>query len=305
MADYDILHPTMTDAQVTENQKNGQDKKNAPPPPDYTGAAEKTAQQNRPNQVNANGSQITWTIGPDGRPVQSQSFGGPLAGANTALQGQLANEYSTPFDMSKIPGLTSGAAARDQAINGAYSQATSRLDPQFAQREEQLRTQLLNQGLDPGSEAYQTQMANFGRDRNDAYSSAMNGAIGQGTAAGQAIFNQSLAGHQTGMTDALTKRGLPGQELAGMQGFLQQPGFQSGADYLGAAGLTDAAGFRNWQAHNQAEANAYGAGFQALGALGSLGTGVPFNFGGGGGNVMNEIDPATGLYRTAPIDWSY
>lgn len=223
---------------------------------DYTAAAEKTAQQNRPDQTNAYGSRTTWSVGPDGRPVQTQSFGGPLAGANSALLGQLGQEYSTPFDMSKIPGLTDGASARDQAINAAYGQATSRLDPQFAQREEQTRTQLLNQGLDPGSEAYQTQMANFGRDRNDAYSSAMNGAISQGTAAGSALFGQSLAGHNSAMTDALTKRALPQQELEGLQGFLQQPGFQPGTNYLGATGMQDAATMGRFKLGNDMQTNA-------------------------------------------------
>lgn len=51
-----------------------------------------------------------------------------------------------------------------------------RLDPTWNHREEGMRTRLLNQGLDPTSEASQNAMGQFGRDRNDAYASAINGA---------------------------------------------------------------------------------------------------------------------------------
>lgn len=107
--------------------------------------------------------------------------------------------------------LPTGQEARDQAITAAYGQATSRLDPRFQQREDQLRTQLANQGLDPTSEAAQTELGNLGRERNDAYTSAMNGAIGQGTAAGSALFNQGVVGQM-----------LPYQQLGALQGMQTQ-----------------------------------------------------------------------------------
>lgn len=88
--------------------------------------------------------------------------------------------------------LPSGEAARDQAITAAYDQATSRLDPQWAQQGEGLSASLANQGLSIGDEAYQTAQDNFGRARNDAYAQAMRNAIGQGTMAGSAIFNQGV-----------------------------------------------------------------------------------------------------------------
>ena len=107
--------------------------------------------------------------------------------------------------------LPTGQEARDQAITAAYGQATSRLDPQWDQRQGALTAQLANQGLStgsiPGGKAAADAMAAFGRDRNDAYSSAMNGAIGQGTAAGSALFNQGV-----------TAQMLPYQQLAALQG---------------------------------------------------------------------------------------
>jgi hypothetical protein len=103
--------------------------------------------------------------------------------------------------------LPTGQEARDQAISGAYGQATSRLDPQWDQRDNARQVQLANQGLDPGSEAATNSGAQFGRDRNDAYTSAMASAIGQGTQAGDSIFRQ-------GVTSSM----LPYQQLGILSG---------------------------------------------------------------------------------------
>jgi hypothetical protein len=227
------------------------DNKNAPPPPNYGQAAQQTAdsanaqlaqqtQANRPNQTNAFGSSIGWTQGPDGQWTQSQQFGGPFAAASQGLQGQAAGNMANPFDFGQFGAVGTGDQARDQAIQGAYTQAASRLDPQWKQREEQQRTQLLNQGLTEDSEAYQNAMGNLGRERNDAYSSAMNGAIAQGTAAGHTAFGDNMQSRQQAIVEALRQRGMPMEELQQLQGFLAQPGFNAagkgqGVDYTGAA----------------------------------------------------------------------
>jgi hypothetical protein len=132
--------------------------------------------------------------------------------------------------------LPTGQEARDQAITSAYGQSTSRLDPMFAQREDQMRARLANQGLDPGSQAADTAAGNFGRERNDAYTQALANAIGQGTSAGNAIFNQGV-----------TAQGLPYQQLGALAGLLgQNQGRET--QYLNAA-----------QAQYQGAQNQYGA----------------------------------------------
>jgi hypothetical protein len=104
-------------------------------------------------------------------------------------------------------GPGTGDEARQQAIDAAYGQAQSRLSPQWDQRESAQRTQMINQGLDPGSQAYDSQMGNLGRERNDAYTSAMASAIGQGTAAGHTAF-----------MDNVTSNMLPYQQLGILSG---------------------------------------------------------------------------------------
>lgn len=207
--------------------------KNAPAAPDFQNqaAADANAAQaninaqtaaNRPDQTTPFGYS-NWTQNPDGSWTQNAGFGGQLGAASGLLQGQMMDAFGKP--------MLTGNQARDQAIQAAYGQATSRLDPQWAQREAGLRTQLINQGLDPTSEAFKTEMQNFNLGRNDAYSSAMNSAIGQGTQAGAALFDQNMAA-----------RNMPLQNLLAMQGFLNMPGFQGagaarGPDSLGAAQL--------------------------------------------------------------------
>jgi hypothetical protein len=189
-----------------------------PAAPDYAGAAQAQAQSsqgavnqqtqaNRPNQSTPWASS-QWGQNPDGSWSQNTGFSNPfMLGAQNALGQQMQDAFSAP--------AMTGDAARQQAIDAAYGQATSRLDPMWQQRESQARTRLLNQGLDESGEAFRNAMGELGRERTDAYTSAMNSAIGQGTQAGAATFAQNMAA-----------RNAPLQALQGLSGFLSMPGFQ-------------------------------------------------------------------------------
>lgn len=169
-------------------------------------AYQRTMDVNRPNQK-SDYSNTSWTYDPDTASyVQKTQLNGPLAGANQNLQKQWSDMLAKPMD--------DGTAARNQAIDASYGQATSRLDPQWDKRSSATQTQLMNQGLDPSSEAYKSAMQDFGNQRNDAYSSAMNTAIGQGTAAGDSAFKNNLAA-----------RNNPLQLMEGMQGLTKQNAF--------------------------------------------------------------------------------
>lgn len=239
--------------------------KSAGPPPNYQGAAQQQAkssqqatqqqtQANRPDQ-NTPFAQSQWVQGPDGQWHQSTSFSGPLAGAATGLEGQIASNFGSPLD--------NGTAARDQAVNATYNQFASRLNPRFSLKQEQLDTQLANQGLAPGSAAYRQAQAQMSRDRNDAFQSAANNAVQQGLQAQNLTFNQNLAA-----------RNMPLQELQGLGGFLAMPGFQrAGAadpiQYLQAAGLLGNYQLGDAQQQNQAVGGLLGG----LGQAGGLALG--------------------------------
>lgn len=227
--------------------------KQAPQSPDYQGAAQQTGdasksnvnQQtaaNRPNQTNALGSQSQWSQDASGNWTQSSSLAPGLQSGANNLEGQIANQGP----------LGNGEDARNQAITGAYNQATSRLDPRFAQADEQLSSKLANQGLDPNSQAYRNAMLQQSQSKNDAYGSAMNSAIGQGTAAQQATFNENLQAQNA-----------PYQQLQGLLGLGGQSGFNAAGqaqapNYLGAALGQGQYNMDAWQASNQANADLWG-----------------------------------------------
>lgn len=251
-----------------------------PPPPDYMGIArqqgeianrllEQQTRANRPNQ-STDFASSTWEQGPDGQWRQRVGLNGPLAEASNRAQLSAAEMMGQPLDLGSLPGLTTGEQARQQAIDAAYGQASSRLDPQWRDMEEQNRTRLLNQGLAEGSEAYNRAMDRLSGQRNDAYNQAMFSAIGQGTSAGNALFNQSMSARQNALAEMLQRRSLPMQELQQLQGLTSMPGF-SGAgqgqapNLMGAAQAGDAASMQRYQMQQQQMMDAINAIMQLAG----------------------------------------
>lgn len=255
----------------------------APTPPDFNAAAKAQADAssaavqgqtaaNRPNQTTPFAT-TSWTQGPNGQWQQNVSLNGPLGGLQQGLQGQAAQAMAQPFSLSGLPEVQSGDGARQQAFNAAYGQAESRLNPMWQQREDATRTRLLQQGLDPGSEAFQREMGSLGQQRNDAYTSALNSAQGQATAAGDSVFRNSLMGRQQALSDALRQRGQAFGELQGLQGLMGMPSFMGAGlaqvpQLLQAAGLQSQADLQRYQIEQQAQSD------MISGGAGLLGTGL-------------------------------
>jgi hypothetical protein len=110
-------------------------------------------------------------------------------GAITGEQlGRVGDRLADPFDMA------AGRATEITDIQRTF------LDPQWASREQALQTELMNRGIRPGSEQYETAMRQFGQQRGDAYNQMF------------------LSAYDTANRSALTERGLPLQELASLRG---------------------------------------------------------------------------------------
>lgn len=123
-----------------------------------------------------------------------------------------------------------GAGISGQSVEDAlYGRYTSRLDPQFAQQEDQLRTRMYNMGLREGDAAFDQQMGNFGMTRNDAYENAMRQAIAGG--------DQS-AMQQTSIINMLRGGNTP--QVPGAP-----PNVGPGADVMGAAAAQSAYNAQN------------------------------------------------------------
>lgn len=124
---------------------------------------------------------VNATTGANGPGIQQQAF-------NTGRQD--TPELKTGLDYSGLQNVQGSGYSRDQAYNDIYKQATSRLDPQWEQRQGQLETQLANQGITRGSAAFDQAMNQLGNQRTDAYQQAMMGA--QTGAVGQAQQMQAM-----------------------------------------------------------------------------------------------------------------
>lgn len=118
------------------------------------------------------------------------------ANAQTA-QSNVTNLLQTPYNLagnvSPTPTQANMQGDLQNDENSLYQQQTQYLDPQFQQGQAQLQSQLANQGLVPGSAAYNTAMQNFGLQKQQAYQSAMNSATSGGAAYQSQLSSTALA----------------------------------------------------------------------------------------------------------------
>lgn len=171
-------------------------KPSAPTPPDprqtsaaQTGTSVGTAIANANlqnlNQITPNGN---LTFDQSGTykftdPYTNQSYDIPRYTATQTLSPQQQQLYNlnnqtqqnlaqTGVDQSaKIGNLlgTNVNLNNDAVESRLFDLGSKRLDPMFQRNEDQLRTRLMNQGIQPGSQAWNAEMTQFQQGKNDAY----------------------------------------------------------------------------------------------------------------------------------------
>jgi hypothetical protein len=230
------------------------------------GARQATA-ANRINQ-NTPYANLTYTQGVDayGNPTYTanQSLAQPLQQSLGNIQGQLAQSTATPFDVSQYQAGQVGQGPQFSQIGNAanlqsqvqgtgmegWDKATgllmSRLNPQIEQSQERLQAQLANQGIAPGTEAYNRAMMQQGQKTNDLMTQAQLA----GSQVQNQMFNQNVAAGQFG-NQALTQQNA--NQLANL-GFNNQLGQQGFANQLAGTQANNAALQQNY-AQNLASRN--------------------------------------------------
>jgi len=261
----------------------------APAAPDYTGAARETAQgnleaaraaaaANRVNQITPYGNlnyaitgedtygNPTWTatttlsdIGQQLLNNQNQASLGLGSTINSAL-GRTQEMMGQGFN----PNLPSTGINPGQTYQEAYME---RLAPQIAQNREMTTASLANQGIVPGTTAYDNAMRQQQQKENDLLLGATTQGFGVGSQANQQAFNQEL-----------TKYNIPLNTLSALRSGaqVQNPTFvnapqqatTSGADILGATQMGYNAQMGNYNAQ-QAAQQGFNSGLMGLG--GTLG----------------------------------
>jgi hypothetical protein len=284
----------------------------APAAPDYRAAAQETAAgnldaaraataANRVNQVTPYGN-LDYTISgqdPYGNPTwtattslsdvgqqllnnqnaASLGLGGTINAALGRVQSTMGQEFN--------PNLPSTGFNPGQSYQEAYMQ---RLAPQIEQNREAMQARLANQGIAPGTQAYDNAMRQQAQRENDLLLGATTQGFGVGSQANQQAFNQEM-----------TKYNMPLNTLSALRSGsqVQNPSFVNsaqqattgGADILGAAQMGYNAQMGDFnakqaaqQSFNQGLMGLAGAGIMAsdirmkenIIPMGSLPNGLPF-----------------------------
>ena len=177
-----------------------------------------------------------------------------LAGLGNELSGTLSEQLTGNFQLGN-----------ENVESRLFELGRNRLDPMFANRDEDLRTRLSNQGIKAGSEAYDREMGLAGQQENDAYNQLL--LQGRGQASQELLTEDNQRINQIG---ALLNGGqvsqpnfMTGNAINGIQG----------TDNAAIIGNSDNAKMQAWQ-QNQAATGSL------IGGIGGLFAGGAGGFGG-------------------------
>lgn len=219
-----------------------------PPNPEKTAAAQSAmntntavTQQlvNMTNQVTPDGS-LTYNqtgtnsfVGADGKTYSVPQFtatqtlsptGQALKGINDQTESNIA---TIGRDQSARIGDLLGSPIKlgNEATEGRLMElGMKRLEPQFARDEEALRTRLANQGLRPGSAAFDAEMQRMGQTRNDAVNSLL--------LSGRAQANQEMMAERNQPINEITAL-MSGSQVSNPQFTSTPQASVGGVDYAG------------------------------------------------------------------------
>jgi len=247
--------------------------------------AQAATQANRINQNTPYASlNYTQSLDANGNPVwtANQQLAQPLQTALGNIQGQLAQSTASPFDASQYQAQTGQGYAGMEGWDKATQLINQRLQPQIQQSESRLQAQLANQGIAPGTEAYNRAMTQQAQKTNDLMTQAqLAGSQVQNQLQGQSLAQQQAnnAALQQNYQQALAQKNMPLQQLGAFQQ-ATTPGYinpytqaaVAGPDYLGAYTTSNAAQIAAQNAANARTANTQ-AGLYGLGSAALLGGG--------------------------------
>ena len=299
----------------------GKDAPSPPPAPDYVGAAQAqgvanidaaraTAKLGNPNVYSPYGTQtvtyegdvptVTQSLSPESQKILEAQNATKLGLANLGSQGisTAQNVMGTPFQFggpSVQTALDTSQIAKMPVNAGTTGQEAimSRLEPSLARNRVSTETQLINQGLRPGSEAYDNAIKLIGQQENDARTQAVLQGLNLDIGSNAQGFNQALQGGQFGNTaqqqalaQAIQQRQLPLNEITALMSGsqIQNPSFGAyqGANVQAApiANATAQTGQYNQNIYNQqvGSANAQNAGLFSFGGQ-AVRAGLPYLLG--------------------------
>ena len=228
--------------------------------------AQYATQSNRVNQSTPYGS-LNYTQNPNGSWNANQSLSQPLQQLTDSSIAGLQASQNNPMS-----GINPGQSYSDAIMQ--------RLQPQMQQSQEQNTAALANQGIVPGTQAYDNQMRTFNQGQNDLLTSAQINGMNTGIQA-QQLQNQTAAGIKSLST--------PNYINPYTQATV------SGPDYLGAYTTSQGQQIAQQNAANARTANTQ-SGLYGLGSAALLGGGGLSGLIGNTGNGVNAGSGLLGLF---------
>lgn len=252
----------------------------APLPPDPVATANAQSQMNRETAITQGQMNMVDQVTPDGGLTYTQTGtwadGTPRYQATQTLSpaGQRINDINNQTEeniatigrdqSSRIGELLSSPVNLNNETTEArlMELGSKRLDPRFAREEEAMRTRLVNQGIRPGTAAFDAEMSNFSQGKNDAFNSLL------------------LQGRAQAVQEALTERNQPINEITALMSGSQvsQPNFVTtpqtqvaGTDYAGLVQANYAAQMQGYQNKVNSQNAMMGGLFGLAGTLGTAG----------------------------------
>lgn len=194
---------------------------------------------------------VTQALSPENQALRAQEQAADSQMNDISLRqiGKVGSILDKPVDLSN-----------EATESRLFELGSKRLDPVFAQRSQQLEQDLMNRGIRPGSEAYETMRRQFSESQNDAYNQLL------------------LSGRGQAVQEALTERNQPLNEITALLNGQQiaLPQYQNtpqsqiaNTDYAGMVYDSARINQANAQAYNQAKQANYQAGLGGLFGLGS------------------------------------
>lgn len=267
-------------------------KKSSPKAPDPIATANAQAQANKDavtesakvnavDQTTPYGT-VRYRRNADGTPAEVISELTPLQQKALDQQNQLATilggsainqSQFLPQDKFSLASLGTSPANKDYsaaskaAQDAVYNKAMGLLNPQFATENRTMEQSIANRGLPVAGEAAQLLRDQAGARQNTAREQAAFSAIQAGNAEQGRLFGQDMSARQQGVSELLTERNQPYQELAAyLQGTPMQTAPQAQLPTYQVA-PTDIAGniYNNYNAQNQRYQNNLNGMYQLAG----------------------------------------
>lgn len=226
-----------------------------------TGNAFQNAAFNRINQQDALGNSLTYQQ--NGTDAQ----GNPIFSANQQLgqYGQQAASGLAGLGQQYFQNAGSRPDMGSEAAFGqAYDYATANLEPRFQRTQDATINRLRNQGLDPTSEAYRSQMNDVALQQNEARNNLVTGLQNQ-------VFQQGIQNRQQKMSEL--QPGVAASSQFMQPGYVNAP--QVGVQNVDVAGLTQASKSDEWKGY-AADTQRQGAMLGGLAGIGGSLLGAPF-----------------------------